>query len=1339
MNIFISYGHDEHISLALRLRDDLIARGHDVWFDEDRLNPGLDWDYRIEQGLAKLATDRENSAVVLLLTPYSVRRPEGFCLNEIAYAVMRGLNVIPLMVVDCEPPLSICRIQWFDMRTCIPVSEKIEIYNACFPRLLKAVEEKQFDFNGTQSELLRTLQPIEFSADILQLSRDFTGREWVFAEVDNWLANPDGSKVFWITGAPGVGKSAIAAWLREHRREIAAFHFCDAQSEEKRNPVKMVRSIAYQLATQLPAYFDRLAKVLKEKDLHEYKEAGTFFDTLIVQPLTNAFPKPDRTIIVLIDALDEATADRKNEIANVLSTWARKTPDWMRFLITSRRETEIVSALQQYDPYVLDTKREENLADLRAYLQKKLPDITPEQTEEILNRSEGVFLYITHVVKEVLEKKLNLARLDEFPRGLGDIYQQFFQRQFTDITYYEDKIAPLLQVVLAALEPPDTTLLKTVCGIDSSNEFQRLLNRLGSLFPVSGSGNDAIVRPFHRSLSDWLTDDAASGHFYVSISDGHKALADYCMKQYRLGVDRMTGYALRHLPAHLCAAERWDDLLGPAQSPGPLTDLRYIQARCQAGQLYDLMRDYTAALAALPEFCEENERIRQHDEAMRTYNHALHEYAKARGDWLFEKKHDNHTPEPPYPPLPDALAKQSETSIPELTSLRATRLRHFANFVSGHLALLSSRSNDVIPFAWNSADSGPVAEQAEIHVNVLMIPWFRRYPRRHIPPLRPQCLRVLEGHDAQINCVDVTPDGRRAVSGSNDETLRVWDMESGECLRVLEGHNFQIRSVSISPDGQCVISGNSDNTLRTWDMESGKCLHVFEGHRDLVTSVNISPDGRHVISGSDDNTLRVWDMESGKCLRVLEVHRASVRDLSISPDGRRAISRGDSNTLHVWDLERGEYLLSLKGHWASVMSVSVSPDGRHVISGGSDNTLRVWDMETGKCLRVFEGHRDLVTSVNISPDGRHVISGNDDNTLRVWDMETGKCLRVFEGHRGLVSSIGIGPDGRRVLSGSSDKTLRVWDVEGEKRLQTSEGHWDSVMSMSVSPDGRHVISGGSDNTLRVWDMESGECLRVLKGHKGLISSVGVSPDGRYVVSGCSDNTLRVWNLESGQCLRMFEGHRGWVSSIGISPDGQRVISGSDDKTLRMWDMKSGKCLSILKGNRNGILSVSVSSDGRHAVSKNDGQTLRVWEIETGKCLLLLEKHSYEFYNVNFSLDGRRMISVSSNYMNDLCVWDMENGKCIRVLEGHRGCASSADISPDGRHAVSGGNDRTLHVWDLENGEILAIYHANSSVRTVTFSPDGTRIVCGTEDGQVHFLSLVNFPSIGDREAARFTR
>jgi WD40 repeat protein/DNA-directed RNA polymerase subunit RPC12/RpoP len=258
----------------------------------------------------------------------------------------------------------------------------------------------------------------------------------------------------------------------------------------------------------------------------------------------------------------------------------------------------------------------------------------------------------------------------------------------------------------------------------------------------------------------------------------------------------------------------------------------------------------------------------------------------------------------------------------------------------------------------------------------------------------------------------VTPDGRRAVSGSEDKTLRVWDSESGQCLRTLEGHSAEV-SLSTTPHGRRAISGSADRTLRLWDLESGQCLRTLEG-AGWVMSVSVTPDSRRAVSGGSDNNLRVWDMESGKCLRILEGHSEPVCSVSVTPDGRRAVSGSGDNTLRVWDLESGQCLRTLEGHSAVVLSVNVTPDGRRVVSGSGDTTLidspdgwrrvesrsgdkalRVWDMESGQCLRTLEGHTASVNSVNVTPDGRRAVSGSKDKTIRVWDLESGQCLGVF--------------------------------------------------------------------------------------------------------------------------------------------------------------------------------------------------------------------------------------------------------------------------------------------------------------------------------------------------------
>jgi WD40 repeat protein len=121
--------------------------------------------------------------------------------------------------------------------------------------------------------------------------------------------------------------------------------------------------------------------------------------------------------------------------------------------------------------------------------------------------------------------------------------------------------------------------------------------------------------------------------------------------------------------------------------------------------------------------------------------------------------------------------------------------------------------------------------------------------------------------------VAISTDGRRIASrssGSYDNTVRVWDAESGEELRCLRGHEDDVSSIAISSDGRRIVSGSQDKTVRVWDAERGEELRCLRGHEDDVSSVAISSDGRRIVSGSRDHTVRVWDGERGECLEVIE-------------------------------------------------------------------------------------------------------------------------------------------------------------------------------------------------------------------------------------------------------------------------------------------------------------------------------------------------------------------------------------------------------------------------------------------------------------------------------------
>jgi WD40 repeat protein len=307
--------------------------------------------------------------------------------------------------------------------------------------------------------------------------------------------------------------------------------------------------------------------------------------------------------------------------------------------------------------------------------------------------------------------------------------------------------------------------------------------------------------------------------------------------------------------------------------------------------------------------------------------------------------------------------------------------------------------------------------------------------------------------NGDVYCAAFSLDGRLAMFGSNDSTVRLWDLESRRELCVLKGHSNSVHSVAFSPDGRRALSGANDKTVRLWDVESGLTVRVLKGHGATVYGVAFSPDGRCALSGSEDGIVRLWDAESGRALRLLEGHSDWVRSVAFSPDGRCALSGADDKTVRLWDLESGRVSRVLQGHSGLVYCVAFSPDGHSALSGSSDKTVRLWDVESGRALRLLEGHSDLVLSVAFSKEGGRALSGSMDTSVRLWDLETGSALSVLQGHSRAVWGVAFGLDGRHALSGSQDNTLLLWDLESGSAAPAPQVRYTNAKVLLVGDTG----------------------------------------------------------------------------------------------------------------------------------------------------------------------------------------------------------------------------------------------------------------------------------------------
>ncbi len=591
LKLFLSYGRDDHVLEVKALLQALRLRGHEVWFDEEQLATGLDWEQRIEKGLQWC------DKVVLTMTPHSVRRPDGYCLNEIAKAMEQQKLIVPVLLVEIPngAPTSICRIQYLDWRDAMPAAEKADRFMHRLKRLCEAIEHDKLDFEGGQQRLQRQLQPLNYDGDIRRHVARFEGRSALEQRLREWLNEPNAAQVLWLTGSPGLGKSAIAAWLAHRWAEAGAMHFCQAGHLDKADPVRAVLSIAYQLSQHLDLYRARLSNLELEREAQK-NDARTLFDTLLVGPLARQYPEPDKPCVVILDGLDEATRnDGSNPLAQLVAAdWAR-LPRWLRLIVSSRPDAEVQQWLSGVHTLSLSGQDPEQQADLLAYLDRQLQamgrPVGPQVLQRILQASEGAFHYTVLLLEEVRQGRCNPEDPVDLPAGMNQIYLQSFKRRFADATEYRGQTRPLLELILASPEPVPLAVLARATKREVCDVRQDLV-ALGSLVALEAGESETdsdwdTVRLSHSSLRNWLTELGASrqplaGPYSVKVNT--KGLAAEVLAMWEAGNQPQEGGQDAHIERKTFVARTLWALLEITGNEDAMGDVAFDLSRYWEGR-----------------------------------------------------------------------------------------------------------------------------------------------------------------------------------------------------------------------------------------------------------------------------------------------------------------------------------------------------------------------------------------------------------------------------------------------------------------------------------------------------------------------------------------------------------------------------------------------------------------------------------------------------------------------------------------------------------------------------------------------------------------------------------
>ena len=1115
--------------------------------------------------------------------------------------------------------------------------------------------------HASRGDAKRWLEPWDFTPFLVEKLKGFVGRDWLFQGIDEWRAK--GSPVvLLIVGEPGIGKSAIVAALvhRNLEGQVLAYHCCRTDTPATLEPASFVRSLAGMFSARLPEY----AKALEcASVINALRRADTdpesAFEAAVLAPLHKIKQAKKSRYFLLIDALDESLARaRPPTIFDVLCTRLDRLPPWLGLIATTRNDPSVLNPLRSLRVQIITAQDPKNQDDVRRFIRFRLREAPFHQKAEVDRK------ILVRLEDDLLRSS---AGNFLFVRTALDAIESG-QLSFDQIENLPPGLSSLYEIFFRRLFPNP---------VKDFGQSRKVLETIAAARePLT---REQIAAATHLDPEEELLAILSRLASFVPASDGRYALFHKSLFDWLAGWDQPRDQPLAgayHVNlqkgsarlADWCwaAYERHNSQIFPY-------GLRHLPAH-----LHQAGRDQSLSIV-LTDFQFIQAKLEAADASALL---ADYDYLPAKAD-----------------------LRSVQLAIQLSAHVLARDYRQLGSQLTGRL--LGNSAADIQALLNRTAESHDW-------------PWLRPLTPSLTPPGGP-LIRTFKGHTSWVHAVALTLDGRYAVSGSWDATLRIWDLQSGDPVRTLEGHTDWVNAVAITPDGAGAISASSDRTLRVWNLESGQSARTLKGHADRVNGVAVTPDGGRAVSASSDRTLRVWDLENGRLVRTLRGHLDGVNAVTVTPDGHGAISASADHTLRVWDLQSGRLARTLQVPMDWVNAFAATPDGRCAISGSADNTLSVWDLESGQSVRTLKGHTNKVTAVVLMPDGRRAISGSADHTLRIWNLEKGQLVRTLEGHTDWVTAVAVTPDGRRAISASADRTLRMWDLERGQSVHALAGHTDSVTAVALLPDGRRVTLISDYHMLQVWDLESSQLVRTLAGHTDWVTAIAVTPDGRRAVSASADHTVRLWDLESGQLVRTLGGHRDLVSAVAVTVDGLRAISASADHTLRIWDLEARHPVRTLEGVANLVSAITVTPDGRYALWGSDVGTLQVWDSEMGATVRILEGQTDWVTAVAITPDGRRAMSASAG--GTLRHWELESGQLVHMLEDHAHQVEAVTVTPDGQRFISASSDHTLRVWDVESGECIAAFTGESPMSRCAIAPDGRTILASEKSGRGHFLRL----------------
>ena len=620
------------------------------------------------------------------------------------------------------------------------------------------------------------------------------------------------------------------------------------------------------------------------------------------------------------------------------------------------------------------------------------------------------------------------------------------------------------------------------------------------------------------------------------------------------------------------------------------------------------------------------------------------------------------------------------------------------------------------------------------------------------------------GHTDRITAIAYSPIDHYFATGSDDCTVKIWDVLTGACVKTLH-IGWGVTSICYSPNGHYIVIGSWQKVAKIYDIKSGLCIKKLHGHKQCITSIVYHPDGNHILTGAG-STAKFWDVKTGKCLKSLYNCSPSIISIHYCFDGQCAIIGLKDGKLKLWDLvlNRGIRTISLSSppppysspyyygplyqipesyhpssiwglkenvcflidnyHKDNVSSIISLPNTHCVVTTSLDGTAKIWDLSNLSCIQTLKIYPDdtyskIHSSICSVFNNFYLVSGYDDEEIKLWNISTGMCIQTLC-NTGVMTTICCSPDGRYVVVGFIDGKIKVFNTKTGFCIEALNGYTQSKTSFDFSSDGHYVIIGSNDGTVKKWDLFNGICEQILANHNGSILSIKHIPNSSNMVTVSTDSMCKVWDVKTGQYkYSLADYHR---RLIACSPTGDYIVTDTVN-SIRISDSESGRFFK----NLDEYISLCYSPDNNY-IALLSGFSIEIFNRKTRKCTPINFHsllHHYIFGSMLYSPNGHLLTLISSDLKNwFINIWNMIDLQYTLLTSATK--ITSVAYTPDSSRIIVAYQNGTVKIWSIDTktcSQSLNVDPLMDPIYHVCCSPDGHHIGAVLSDGSFELWNI----------------